>query len=777
MFNNIEELINYLKYNKNNNITIFYDIETYVYNIKNATKLKKPTLYKSSVYSVACSIIDNTDDDKIKCFSFNNFYEFFETILNAFKNPKTYKYVYNKTITLNAHNSNKFDNHFMLKDLMYYYPDFKRENMYIEQAIENNNTYKLKDFKKKTDKKNIILEKRVKSSINLDMTFFLNTVKFKTQDNLLKTNCSLSTIAKKLNYQGFINKDDMKTYFNYSEFNCDEDLEEKTSYIYAREVYSKLTDKHFKYIKNDVYILAKCFKYYDKIFKDFDYSKMTFSVNILENFNTNMITDFQLLNKVGKEQIKYTDFHFTNKNYYDYLKLFYRGGLNIYNDNYLNTHIENDIVALDINSSYPYVMYKNKIPTFLIDYKDFENYTYIDLVGNLDIYKDEYFSIYTIPIDFMNYILLNIKSSMIKKMIVKYYNIDKNLVYINSNTIKLINLFIDIPLTKIKVKSYNTFKCYEFGNKELIAENYFIKEQGKCKNKLIMENPFNFIETDVKNEHILSQAEIDLSKVLNNGLYGIPALRSHFNLFRLNPQNILENVENGFINSPRNLLFSTFVTSQAFYNLVSPLTNFSSAEIDEFVYYLDTDSIYFSKHLIEKIPEKLIHARNLGAWSFDSDNITDFFIINHKKYAYYDKNKKSIIVKSGGIDKNSFNLKQSFEEFISNDFADGKEIKSKKSIYTKENTIVIYDSLTKIEKGTVYPLYFSSMTNKIKNEIIKKVKEELKNDSEIDDLMYIETSVGTLSQKDIYPINHSILGKKEISVLKMYHDTIEKILF
>lgn len=774
MFHDDKELIQYLKNNKNNNITIFYDIETYVYNIEQAKKEKKPTLYKSGVYSVACSIIDN---DKVKCFSFNNFYEFFETILSAFKNTKTYQYVYNKTITLNAHNSNKFDNHFLLKELQYFYPNFKRENMYIGQAIENSNTFKLSQFKNKKDKRNIILEKRVKSSINLDMTFFLNTVKFKTEDNLLKTNCSLSTIANKLYHQNFITKEDMKTDFNYSEFNVESDMTEKESYIYAREVYKKLNKNHFQYIRNDVYILAKCYQHYDKIFKDFSYDKMTFSVNILDNFNINPRTNFQLLSKVDKEQIKYTDFKFQNKNYYDYLKLFYRGGLNIYNDNYINQHIKNDIVALDINSSYPYVMYKEKIPSFLIDFNDYKDYTFIDLTEKRDINNTDFFSLYAVPVDFMNQLLLKVKSRLIKKMIVKYFNLEKDLVYINSKTIALLNLFLDEPIKKILVKSYNTFKCYEFGNKKLIAENYFIKEQGKSKNELIMTTPFDFVETDKPNKHILTKAEIDNAKVLNNGLYGIPALRSHFNLFRLNSVKELENIENGFENSPRNLLFSTFVTSQAFYNLVSPLSNFEASEIDNYVYYLDTDSIYFSKHLTKKLPTSLIHSRNLGAWSYDSDNISDFFIINHKKYAYHDNNKNEIVVKSGGIDKNSFNLNQSFKDFITNDFSDGKTIKSKKSIYTKEQTIVIYESETLIEKGSTYPLYFTGLKEEIKENIIKKVKEELKNDSELDDVMYIETEIGTLSQKDIYPINHRILDKYDLSVLKMYHESIEKMLY
>ena len=78
-----------------------------------------------------------------------------------------------------------------------------------------------------------------------------------------------------------------------------------------------------------------------------------------------------------------------------------------------------------------------------------------------------------------------------------------------------------------------------------------------------MDSPYNYKITDEVNTHTYSQEEIMLSKVVLNGLYGIPALRSHFNLFRRDEDGFLVNHENGYKNSERNLLFSTFVTSQA----------------------------------------------------------------------------------------------------------------------------------------------------------------------------------------------------------------------
>src|SRR5690625_6856247 len=87
-------------------------------------------------------------------------------------------------IKLNAHNTNKYDNHYMRKDLLYYYPFMKVENYWLQTATtdeSNKNSLKIKDLKAE-DKKGIILEKRIKSSINLEIVFFLYGIKFETED-------------------------------------------------------------------------------------------------------------------------------------------------------------------------------------------------------------------------------------------------------------------------------------------------------------------------------------------------------------------------------------------------------------------------------------------------------------------------------------------------------------------------------------------------------------------------------------------------------------------
>ena len=98
------------------------------------------------------------------------FKDMFDIILDTFKDIKRPPKIY-----LNAHNTNKYDNHFLRYDLLHYYPEMKVENYHLMTATDergNKNSLRLKDLKSK-DKKAIILERRVKSSINLEMVFFI----------------------------------------------------------------------------------------------------------------------------------------------------------------------------------------------------------------------------------------------------------------------------------------------------------------------------------------------------------------------------------------------------------------------------------------------------------------------------------------------------------------------------------------------------------------------------------------------------------------------------
>ena len=55
------------------------------------------------------------------------------------------------------------------------------------------------------------------------------------------------------------------------------------------------------------------------------------------------------LSQIGSvgEKIRYTDYKFSNQNFYDYLKPFYRGGLNFYNQFYVGKIISDGVFSMD----------------------------------------------------------------------------------------------------------------------------------------------------------------------------------------------------------------------------------------------------------------------------------------------------------------------------------------------------------------------------------------------------------------------------------------------
>src|SRR5699024_6919974 len=114
-------------------------------------------------------------------------------------------------------------------------------------------------------KKGIILEKRIKSSINLEMIFFLEGIQFETVDNWVKTNSSISMLGRKMKRLGVVTDDELKTDFDYIKFNKDDDMTDEQSREYAYQVFKSLNDDELKYIRNDVILLAKSVYYYSEI--------------------------------------------------------------------------------------------------------------------------------------------------------------------------------------------------------------------------------------------------------------------------------------------------------------------------------------------------------------------------------------------------------------------------------------------------------------------------------------------------------------------------------
>lgn len=754
------ECMQYYKHERK--MILYWDIETLTYNKINGRQ--KPTKYKNVTYSVAIGWFNGYEIDVEVFPSFEAFYDSF------------YKYVKRRdTITKSktdiimiAHNCNKYDNHFLLKDTMRYFDNIKRENVFLKSAEDNEHTLKMQEAQILSKSQNVILEKRVKSSINLDLTMFLNGFKFNIIDNFMKTNTSIATLGKKLLDGGYLTENQLKTDFNYTIFDKETDMSDSEAYDYATKCFTKLTSEQLTYIHNDVIILGMCHIHYSDIFPNFDYNKLTFSLNIMESYLNNEMTRFQLLNQYGDIKISYTHYQFHDMNFYDYIKSFYRGGLNMYNTKYINKLIDEPCFSIDINSSYPYVMYHEKIPTWLYFYEHYSEPTLIPTF--LD--DDNYFTLYKIDKHTFNHdILLKIKSRVLRQMIVKYYNNDNDYVNINTNTLRMIQDITDIDCSKIHVNSFVMYECEYFHARDIIFQNYFIKTQGKLKTKINMTSPYDYKITDDINEHPYSNEEVMLSKVVLNGLYGIPALRSHFNLFRLDENNELFNMINGYKNTERNLLFSTFVTSRSLYNLLVPFQYLTESEIDDNFIYCDTDSLYMKSVVKPLLNPDLFDPIALGKWDIENEQIDKMFVLNHKKYAYVTNGK--IKIASAGIPKNAFDTSVDFETFVSEQFFDGAVVYNNKSIYNEQGTISIYPSKTEIVSGDVYDDVFSDELNEKREFLLKDARENFEH-SEYDDILYIESDIGTFSLNDLFPVVRSAKYRSKLNQLKQIHDDIRK---
>lgn len=746
------------KYSKSKTgVNLFFDIETFQYNIKKGSE--HPALFKNQVYSVAVSYYYGDGDINIEYYP--TFKEFFEDMTASVGDTKL--------VNLIAHNSNKYDNHYLLEFLRREYPNLRYGSSYLRQAVSKDNQITKKSMKKG---ENFILEKRVKSKTNLEIDFMIDGVEYKTIDTYPKSgNRSLANLGYGLKKLGVLTDDELKTDYVYDKYNLDEDLTFSQAYDRAVDIFNNLDDDEKLYIRNDVIILPEFWRNYHLIYPGFDREKITFSQNVLEEYKTTPLATYQLTNKLGKLYIQYTDYSFNDINVFDYIKRFYKGGLNVYNDRYIGMIIEGTIKSYDLNSSYPNVMYNYKIPTFLWD-------TYGKGVMTLDdLDDDNYFYMYQVEQSTMNTILKHISSSMIRKIIVKYYNNINDELYINSNTVKIINMFSDKPLQNIKVLSAMKWKTEYFGARDVIADNYFKKAQGKNKNKIIMHSPSDIEITDILGDIKLTNEEIYICKVVLNGLYGLPALRPFYNLYTYDELNEdIDSVPNGFKNTERNLIFSTFITSQALFNLLKPLSKVPSEMIDKYFYYADTDSLYLDNEIVKYIDDSLIDKFNLGFW--DNEHTMDkFYILNHKKYAYNDD--EGIGFRCGGIPEKNFDTNMPFEQFIETQFSSGVIKKGTRSYLNNQGVISIYDADVKLDKGKKYVDRFSKVTNAIYKEIINETKADIdENEFDVttDDVLYIESSLGTISMAELNPISYPTDNTQDVSQLINYTNLIQRKL-
>jgi len=164
-----EMLLDFLKENKGNRqATLYFDIETLQYNISKGQQ--RPSLYKNVTYSVCVGwfVGDNFEYEVFP--SFKVFFDTFFKLINENKGTITKG---RTIINMIAHNTNKYDNMFLLHDLVYFY-NIERMNLKDNQATEDYLNISMKDSKKVGRETDVALEKRVKSRNNLDLSFYLN---------------------------------------------------------------------------------------------------------------------------------------------------------------------------------------------------------------------------------------------------------------------------------------------------------------------------------------------------------------------------------------------------------------------------------------------------------------------------------------------------------------------------------------------------------------------------------------------------------------------------
>lgn len=741
---NQAELLNYLKKLKGvKSIQLFCDIETLTVNKEAGSE--KPSKYHSYTYSLAIAYFKD-DNDFPSVAVFNNFIDFFEQV----KDKKIRKSLQFEMI---FHNGEKFDNHFAIEEISKHFnlPIYNEYNKSLNnEANEGNES--LSNIDTETKNHGCILESRIKSSNNVSVKAFIHGRKIVFTDSFKKMNTSIKVLGNMLLNNHLITEEYLKTDFDYQTFDKDYDMSENDITSYVKRCFESLNEQQLIYIRNDVIILALGVKNYQKLFYGFDFSKMTFTQNIKEEYSQyNKLAEFQLLKTDGRfSHLVLNDYNVCNMSGFDYFRSFYKGGLNLYNDKFIGQIINREGFSIDLNSSYPTVMYKEKLPTYLIAFNDKES------KQSFDYFNDDIFSFFTMTIDNANeQILSHIESRVIKQAIVKYYNSKNGLVYFNTVFLRLLEKITKHQFTSLTCESVAVFRTEYFGARDVIAKNYFIKTQGKMINKLDCEidtiNPLDIKMTDTPkpDKYNFSDEMVAGSKVLLNGIYGVPALRIHFDYFKRVNDNFV-NVKDGFTNKERNIVFSAGVTAFAFHNLLSPLQYLEPKEIDEYFWYADTDSLYMDKRALAKFPKSMFHKMNLGGWDIEHENITKFYAFNHKKYCLYDN---GIVVRAGGISKSLIKqwIKRSnddFEFFVATFFTDGVLVPSTRSIRNEINTISIYESQAMLEKGQNYQINYSQDSEDNLNKIKETVRDDLiHQDSEI--LLYVETPFGSIGINDL----------------------------
>lgn len=642
-----------------------------------------------------------------------------------------------KNVELLAHNGEGFDFKLIRRCLIDNY-GLTPLNDYVRNSVD----HKL-EHKKSQLSGDYMLETHVKSKTRLNLKFRLNNVSYETIDTLPKFHMSIKTLGNTLKDLN-IGQDGKNVKLDYSDdytkYDKEEDMTTSELVKYCKSIYNNL-DQHAKdYVLNDTRVMYTGFQNYNKIFdKSYDNSKRTLSLNVLNQYQVNSLAEFQLLNSYDKTKIEFTCYTFktgSNKtNLYDYIKNYYHGGLNIYSYKY-NATVVRDLVHIDINSSYPSIMRYKPIPTYLVDYSADK--------GIINIDPNYYYFIEISKASFKELMLKNIKSKMLRIALIKYLDPVTNLsdsIYLQTPHIRLIEKIINKRIETIPAISYLKYETHGFGGLPVIQTNYQAKTGAKKRGA--------------------SNGEVQAFKVPLNSIYGVSALRAYFPLYEYDDNFNLISIGdgNGFKNTERNLVFSSSVTAYAFEKLLTPLTYDVEGVDDNFI-YADTDSLFLRLSYWNKIKQYVDQdPLKLGAWDLEHKHVLKFYSLNHKKYCLFSEDKQKIEVFSGGIPKSSFNLDQTFEDFIKNEFHDGSKLQTLRNCENVEGCTILYEGTTEIKQGGKYRDIddFNTPKSELDKAIIMEViSEKERSNPTNDDALYYETELGSIAPHDAFPYKNSV---------------------
>lgn len=632
-----------------------------------------------------------------------------------------------KYFRLIAHNGRGYDNHFlrrMLIDDFHLVPVSGFMDSYVEHTDKE---YTKKELEVMPY---LLIEYRIKAKTKLDLAFKLKDKFFVTEDSYPHFQTSIKTLGELLIHHGITEAGDEKLDYDYDRYDVPYKVDDVRGY--CNKVFEGLSEHERHYVRNDTHILRMAWENYEKLFPGFDINKKTLSLNILKIYSINGLAKFQLtrtMKRTNKESpLPLSLFDFAGTNMFAYIHNYYHGGLNFYNDKLIGKTVHN-LVHIDINSSYPTVMYFEKFPTYL--------HRYVDKKTNLALDPNMYY-LMQVPTHWVAKVLKNIPSINFRKMIVKRFPSKGNYVFLQSPDIETFSHFVHQDIKCVPVKTALIYEMRNFGGNDVIKERYAEKTKAKLEG--------------------WSKNAVYVTKVILNGLYGIPALRAYFNVFKYEDGELVS-CPFGFKNKERNILFAAAVTSYAFRNLLIPLS-YNVKGLDKGYVYTDTDSHFLTEEYWETIKEHVdIHPTNLGAWDMEHKHIRSMNVLNHKKYCLLN-DKDQIEVFSGGIPHGAFNTDMLFDEFVKTQFSDGVEIDNLKNTYTKDGVICLYMSKTKITKGKEYPDHYSDQLEREREYWLGLAAEQFK-DNPLDDALYIETPVGSIGATEIMQMLYNIDSGKE----------------